>query len=170
MQVGAAMKHSGGNTQLVRDCDGFARVTQLLQWAALTFADHDRPDGPPPGPHMKGEEAATAAPSGPLDAPSPMAAPGAHGEARQLQVGIRCLCLVSINAIALCNASWRINVISLLAPWLGGYASNSTVSFCAAALDNRSTRCRPSIPYRVSEVGEARSPLSRTSITIISSL
>ena len=45
VQVGAAMKHSSSNTQLVRDYDGFARVTQLLQWAALTFADHDRPDG-----------------------------------------------------------------------------------------------------------------------------
>ncbi len=87
-QVGAAMKHSGGNTQLVRDYDGFARVTQLLQWAALTFADHDRPDGPPPRPGGQVEEAATPTSPAAAGAHSPTTAPEALGEARQLQVGV----------------------------------------------------------------------------------
>ena len=84
-QVGAAMKHHGANMQLVRDFDGFARVTQLLQWAALTFADHERPDGPQPRPDGAGKEAVAAARPA-LDAHGPHAAHGLHVELRQLQV------------------------------------------------------------------------------------
>ena len=108
VQVGAAMKHSGGNTQLVRDHDGFARVTQLLQWAALTFGDHDRSDGPPPNAHGQVEEAATAAPSGPTDTPNPTAAPGFHGEARQLQVRWALWRLVSITALFTMQCNLRV--------------------------------------------------------------
>lgn len=39
--MGAAIKHDSTNLQLVRDGAGFARLTQLLQWTALTFSHTD---------------------------------------------------------------------------------------------------------------------------------
>ena len=50
-QVCAAIKHDKANLQLVHDEGGFTRITQLLQWLALTF-------GPRQGPsHVSGQGA-----------------------------------------------------------------------------------------------------------------
>ncbi len=69
--------------QLVRDYDGFARMTQLLQWAALTFTDHDRLDGPPQ--LVAGHEALT---KHPLKAATAVGAPPGQAP-RELQVSFR---------------------------------------------------------------------------------
>ena len=82
-QVSAAIKHHAGNMQLVRDYDGFARITQLLQWAALTFADDKRPDGP--AQRTAGHEVPAQAQQ-PVEAGGAEAVPGPN--ARELQVRV----------------------------------------------------------------------------------
>lgn len=46
-QVAAAIRDSGANLRAAEDAGGFERVTQLLQWAALTFPGNGTQKGQP---------------------------------------------------------------------------------------------------------------------------